>query len=166
MMKKTSLLILSLIYIIVIVYYYGFNMLTYSYVTLYSMLLLLTIDDLRNKLIPLDLIICFGIFSVILLPFNPSVSLIWTIIITLITVIILYIVHLLTHGGIGLGDVWVIGISMLILGWQNGLTLLMVSLLCSGLLSILLLIMGKVNRKAKIPFIPFMLGGFIILTLI
>lgn len=165
-MKKIGILIFSVIYIILIFYYYGFNILAFSYVSLYTMLLLLTIDDLKNKMIPLDIIICFGAFSLLLLPLNPNIPVGWTVVATLVTLGTLYVVHRLTHGGIGLGDVWVIGISILILGWQNGLTLLVAALICSGLLSIFLLIIGKVNRKAEIPFIPFMFGAFIVLTLI
>ena len=68
---------------------------------------------------------------------------------------------LLSKGGIGVGDGIVVLISGIYLGVQENCFLLLLALLVSSLYSGILWIVKKVDRKQKIPFIPFLLVGYI-----
>ena len=73
----------------------------------------------------------------------------------------LLIMSLLSKGGIGVGDGIVVLISGIYLGVQENCFLLLLALLVSSLYSGFLWIGKKVDRKQKIPFIPFLLVGYI-----
>lgn len=73
----------------------------------------------------------------------------------------LLIVSLLSKGGIGAGDGMVVLISGIYLGVRENCFLLLLALLVSSLYSGVLWIGKKVDRKQKIPFIPFLLVGYI-----
>ena len=73
----------------------------------------------------------------------------------------LLIMSLLSKGGIGVGDGIVVLISGIYLGVQENCFLLLLALLVSSLYSGILWIVKKVDRKQKIPFIPFLLVGYI-----
>ena len=73
----------------------------------------------------------------------------------------LLIMSLLSKGGIGVGDGIVVLISGIYLGVQENCFLLLLALLVSSLYSGFLWIGKKVDRKKKIPFIPFLLVGYI-----
>ena len=73
----------------------------------------------------------------------------------------LLIMSLLSKGGIGVGDGIVVLISGIYLGVQENCFLLLLALLVSSLYSGILWIVKKGDRKQKIPFIPFLLVGYI-----
>lgn len=67
----------------------------------------------------------------------------------------------ISRQGIGAGDGIVVLICGIYLGFQKNCLLLICALLLSSLFSIILWIGKKVNRKQKIPFIPFLLLSYI-----
>lgn len=70
-----------------------------------------------------------------------------------------YVLFHLVPGGIGGGDVRLVGLLGFALGWQR--LLLALFLACTGgaLVIIVLLLMGKVRRHDRIPFAPFLCSG-------
>lgn len=73
-----------------------------------------------------------------------------------------YAIYLISKGkGIGGGDVK-LGIYLgVALGWQKALVALMVAFYSATLYALPLIMAGKVNRKSKIPFGPFIILGII-----
>lgn len=69
----------------------------------------------------------------------------------------------ITGGKIGMGDGIVLCITGLGLGFWGNMELFCLALMLAAALSIILLILRKANRKKSIPFIPFMLAGYMIL---
>lgn len=65
----------------------------------------------------------------------------------------------ITHEAIGYGD----GLVMLaignIVGLEDCVKILFFSLIMAGVISLVLMIMKKVNRKSTVPFVPFLLIG-------
>ena len=61
---------------------------------------------------------------------------------------------LLTRGGVGLGDVYLLAAAGLLLGWRSLLTALVVGCLLGGAFAALLLVTKRKSRKDSIPFAP------------
>jgi len=71
------------------------------------------------------------------------------------------IVSLLSKGNFGLGDSWVIGIAGLGLDFQEFTFMLGASFCVAAFVSVIMILLKKSSRKTKIPFVPFLLAGFL-----
>ena len=70
----------------------------------------------------------------------------------------------LTKGQIGIGDGIIIGVIGICFGFTSNVSILLVALFFSAFISIILLVFKKVNRKQTIPFVPFLLLGYLGVT--
>lgn len=75
--------------------------------------------------------------------------------------IILVLISIVTRGKVGIGDGLMVSVLGLYLGFWDNLFLLMTSLFLSAIFAVLLIIIKKEDRSYQIPFIPFLLIGFI-----
>ena len=72
---------------------------------------------------------------------------------------LLLAIYLLARGGMGLGDVKLVGLLGLINGWPLVLVALLLAFVSWGLLASVFLALRLKGRKAPIPFGPFLVGG-------
>lgn len=72
------------------------------------------------------------------------------------------LIHFLTRGGIGMGDVKYSGTVGLALGWPLGLVALVIGIWAGGLYALILLLLRTVNRHDSIPLGPFLVFGAIV----
>lgn len=70
-------------------------------------------------------------------------------------------VSFVTKGALGLGDVWILMALGLGLDLGEFLTVLFIGLLCCALCAIVLMAAFRRGRKTEIPFVPFLLMGYI-----
>lgn len=70
-----------------------------------------------------------------------------------------------TGGKIGMGDGMVLCVTGLWLGLWGNMELFAYALLAAAIVSVVLLALRLVNRKKSIPFIPFLLLGYLIILL-
>lgn len=73
-----------------------------------------------------------------------------------------FVMALVYPGGMGFGDVKLAGVLGLYLGWLGWGSLVVggfVAFLLGGLFALVLLVLGRANRKSNIPFGPWMLLG-------
>lgn len=75
--------------------------------------------------------------------------------------LILLLVHWVTRGGFGLGDVKLFGCSGIYLGLVGVLSAMMLAFVLSGICSLVLICINRENRKREIPFAPFILLGIL-----
>lgn len=68
---------------------------------------------------------------------------------------ILLTISLLTKGGIGFGDIKLIAVSGLLLGFEKNFFAFVLAYLLAGLFYIVPLVKGKINGKDEIPMVPF-----------
>lgn len=68
---------------------------------------------------------------------------------------ILLLVSLLTRGGIGGGDIKLIAASGLLLGFKKTFLAVLLTYLLAGMLHLVPLLTGKLDRKAEIPMVPY-----------
>lgn len=78
---------------------------------------------------------------------------------------VLLLLGILYKGGMGMGDVKLAGVFGLYLGLSGTLVALTLSFLVGGVVSLLLLALGKVGRKDHIPFGPFLAIGALVAML-
>lgn len=75
--------------------------------------------------------------------------------------ILLLLISIITKGKVGIGDGLIVSVLGLFLGFWDNLLLLMTSLFLSAIFAVLLIVIKREDRSYQIPFIPFLLVGFI-----
>ncbi|GMQ58496.1 hypothetical protein AN1V17_28910 [Vallitalea sediminicola] len=129
-------------------------------------LIITTISDCKDKQIPMDVVMITLILGMISMLFNPNVIWIHSLIGFFGIGGIIALISVITKGAIGMGDALVIGTIGLILGYKMAVAVLLYSLVFSGLIGLGLMAFGRVNRKTKLPMVPFMLCAFLIIIIL
>ena len=85
------------------------------------------------------------------------------IICALIPGIILFVISILTGEAIGRGDVYVIGLLGLMIGFDGIFAVLFVSMISCALFGIIYMAVTGKGRKETLPYIPFLLGAYLVI---
>lgn len=80
--------------------------------------------------------------------------------------IVLLLLAKMTREKIGYGDGWIFVVTGIYMGFRNNMYLLLLSLFWASLVSICLLVFKKVNKKTELPFVSFVLPGYLLLFVI
>lgn len=75
--------------------------------------------------------------------------------------IFFFLIHALSRGGIGMGDIKLFSALGFLLGMDALLCTVFFSFLLFALMSVLLLLLKKKRREDTLPFAPFLLAGFL-----
>ena len=132
-----------------------------------------SVQDIRRKEIGnIGLIAGMGIVVLLLLldgmvkgNLLSTEALLWKQLWGILPGICVWILSHVTRGAIGRGDGYLLCVSGLALGVEANVAILFYGLLAAGLSSAVLLALRKVKRKTKLPFVPFLCGGYLILLL-
>lgn len=133
---------------------------TITYIVLLVLLIIGSIQDIRQKKISIILLGSSFIITIISLSIQKEILImnhIWGSVIG----IFLCFASVLTRGAIGWGDGLIFTVIGVGLGFFLTVNILFLSLFLAGLYSIGLIVIKKVSRKKTIPLIPFMLMGFV-----
>ncbi|HNW71547.1 MAG TPA: prepilin peptidase [Candidatus Paceibacterota bacterium] len=152
----------------------GFSIAFAFYATIFSLLIVISVYDLKHKIIPNSFALTFGILSFIGLflfssfNFNPHFPSLMEFLSGIFIALPFLLMWLLSKGSwMGLGDAKLaVGI-----GWFLGLSLALSSLVIAfwagALIGILLIIFSKkYSLKSEIPFAPFMVFGAMLIFLL
>lgn len=171
----TGLIFVALAYNFLPYLYFSTNLFVFLlsyYVFLFSILLVITVYDIRHKIIPDKLAFVFGLFSFILIFINQSgvgglfvTPTLWQLLAGPILALPFALIWLFSKGRlIGLGDAkLILGIGWM-LGVSLGLSALVISFWMGALFGVTVLALSKlkISMKTEIPFAPFLaLGTFI-----
>ena len=124
-------------------------------------LLYISINDFRKKKITNRSLWCLllvGIGAACQL----QVTVLERIIGVLVTGTPLLLLDLILPGAFGGGDIKLLAIAGGLLGWRGGLLALCAGFLSGGLYSAVMLVLGKIKRKEKFAFGPFLCIGIVI----
>lgn len=117
-----------------------------------------TIYDIRKKEIPTVWLFLFGITSLTYVIVNGETE--WlSVIYALIPGASLLAISLCTRESIGYGDGWTVLVMGILLGLWECLAVVFAGLIFSAIFSLILLMLGRVNGKSRLPFLPFIAMG-------
>ncbi len=136
-------------------------------------LVAISVIDLKSMTIPNGLVIALLIMGILysgvrfIFPDLFSQTLIWyePIIGFFAASLLLFLVAVLSKGGMGGGDIKLMAVAGVFLGWKGILLALVSGSLLGAVISISLMIAGKKGRKDMIPFGPFLCIGILFAAL-
>jgi leader peptidase (prepilin peptidase)/N-methyltransferase len=141
---------------LILYYKFGISIEFLKYGILTSLLIVIAFIDYEHKIIP-DRLIILGLltaFASITL-YNTEVNIINGTVGLLIGGGILLIIAVVTNGAMGGGDIKLMGVLGLMLGWKKILLVLLLSFILGSIISIFLLVLKIKGRKDYIAFGPF-----------
>lgn len=119
-----------------------------------------TIADIRKRSIPILLFILFGVTGLVFFIMTGSVSFTDEIFGILLGIVFLALCRI-SDGKIGAGDGMAILVSGIFLGGSRAACQTLYGMLGASLISVLLLAFRKGNRNTTLPFLPFLLAGYL-----
>jgi len=128
------------------------------------MLLICGVQDIQKKKIYVWMIIVAAVLIGICVPFCNEITLPDRVGGVVVGVAMI-LVSLFTAGKLGLGDGILLCATGLGLGFWGNLELLAIALLLAAIVSIVLLILRLADRKKSIPFVPFILLGYVFIII-
>lgn len=130
-----------------------------------ALLIVVAFIDLEHQIIP-NKVNLFGFISGITLNlFIGNLSLLNMFLGFLVSGGLLFLIALLSRGGMGHGDIKFAAVMGIFLGWQLVLLALLIAFILGGLGGIALLALKKKGRKDMIPFGPFLVLGSLVSVL-
>ena len=117
--------------------------------------------DARERIIPNRLVAASAAWSLVTIPWS-GLSVTTSIACAMGLALTFLLIHFLTRGGIGMGDVKYSGAVGLALGWPLGLIALVIGIWAGGIYALILLLLRAVKRHDSIPLGPFLTFGAII----
>lgn len=145
----------------------GINIDFIYYLFLFSLLIIITFIDIKHQIIPDGLILSILIGTILYksiqyLLFDVPINLLNGLIGFIISSLFFLIIIIVSKGGMGGGDLKLIGVFGFILGFPEIILNIFLSFIIGGMVSILLLAFKIKGRKDPIPFGPFIILGFIV----
>ncbi len=134
----------------------------------FVLLLFLSVEgirDLRKRHISMKSTLIFGVMAILLRIPNLSQDILDVLGGILIGFFLLFMAWI-TKEKIGYGDGWVFVVSGICLGFKNNMILLFMALFIAALVSAILLICKKVNKKTELPFVSFVMPAYCLLLLL
>ena len=148
---------------------YGFTLDFFFYAIIFSILIVIAIIDLNEMIIP-DILVSIIVGMTIIyklvgyIVYHQSPQLLDSISGLVLSALLFVIIIIVSKGGMGSGDVTLIGSLGLILGIKHIFLTIFLSFILGAIISIVLLIMKIKGRKDPIPFGPFIILGFFIVV--
>ena len=122
---------------------------------LVSLIIIVSISDLHNMLIPNQVLLFFGIIIFIVrlfIPLNPW----WDAYAGAILGFgLLYLIAIVSKGGMGGGDIKYFAVLGLFLGVKGILLTLFLAAFVGMLFGLVFMMLGKLKRRQPVPFAPF-----------
>ncbi|MDA3845183.1 MAG: prepilin peptidase [Vallitaleaceae bacterium] len=140
---------------------YGISIELAIYAALFSILLIVFMIDLKTLTIPNSLVIAIGILGLVNLVFN-IVNWPQYIIGFFSVSALLFLIAIITKGKMGGGDIKLMAVAGLLLGWQRIILSLLLGSVLGAVIGLTLIGLRVVNKKALIPFGPYLAVGIMV----
>lgn len=129
---------------------------------LVSVLIIIFVTDVTYMVIPDKVLLFFLPLFLIMrfaVPLDPWYD---AILGAAVGFILLASLIILSQGGMGGGDMKLFALLGIVLGWKSTLLTLFISSLTGAVLGIVLILIGIVRRRQRVPFGPFIIAGALI----
>ncbi|WP_110111497.1 A24 family peptidase [Bacillus sp. CGMCC 1.16541] len=140
----------------------GFQLELFVALTLVSLLIIITVSDLRYMIISDKVLLFFlPLFIVerVFIPLTPW----WDMLIGAVVGFgLLLLIAIVSKGGMGGGDIKLYGVIGLVLGWKLVLVSFFLATLLGAIFGLFGMMIGKVQRGKPMPFGPFIALGVLI----
>ena len=136
------------------------NLEIWQWILLFTVLMPMTIKDFRTKKINGYLCVATILAAIAIRVYVMGENDI-SILIDLIPGTIMYVFSLVSKKCIGKGDALVLLFIGSVMGYYHEMAALMVSVILTGILSLIMLVIKKADRDTEIPFVPFLSIGAI-----
>lgn len=123
------------------------------------------VTDFKKKEVNIVFPVLLAAAATVMLFFTKDISLINSII-GIAEGVLLILISFLTKGEIGMGDGILLAACGLMLGGRDNLIMFFFACLSSAVVSALIMLIKKADKKTKIPFVPFMIPGFLFMVLL
>jgi len=141
---------------------HGVSLVSLKYLVFVSLLVIVAGTDINTRLIPNAVTYPGMAVGLILSLFIPGISFLQSIVGLLVCGGVVYLLALASRGGMGGGDIKLMGMMGAFLGWDAGLLALFVGALLGSVVGIARIALGKQKRRDPMPFGPFLaVGGLI-----
>jgi leader peptidase (prepilin peptidase)/N-methyltransferase len=142
---------------------FGLSAMLIKALFLISVLLVISCIDLKHYIIP-DKIIIFSLSGgavLVILFHDPAI--VSALAGSVSSALFLLALALISHGGMGGGDIKLAAVIGLCLGWPSGLFAVILGCLLAGLSGLALVLTRVKSRKDAIPFAPFLSAGTLLM---
>jgi leader peptidase (prepilin peptidase)/N-methyltransferase len=137
---------------------------------LMSILISITVYDIKHKIIPDGLVVAFGVLALAHIFLLGTGSLLWSLLAGPILALPLFLIWLVSKGEwMGLGDPKLVLCIGWFLGLIYGLSAVVLAFWTGAIYGLALLALSKlnwhglkINRKSELPFAPFLVLGFLL----
>lgn len=148
---------------------YGFTVDFFFYALIFSILIIIAMIDLKEMIIPDILVLCLVGLTIIYklalyILFDQSPQLLDSVGGLVLSALLFILIILLSKGGMGGGDVTLIGSLGFIVGIKMIFVTILLSFILGAIISVFLLVAKIKGRKDPIPFGPFIVLGFLIVV--
>ncbi len=133
----------------------GCNISSLNIIFFITTIFLLSIVDIIEKEVILELIITSFIVKVIVLAISYNTIEMSNLLVSLVSTVIFLSGYKLISKAIGFGDLLILSLSILFIGLKYSLLILTISLVLASIIGGAYLIIFRKGRFARIPFIPF-----------
>ncbi|SDM87424.1 leader peptidase (prepilin peptidase) / N-methyltransferase [Fictibacillus solisalsi] len=130
--------------------------------SLISMLAIITVSDLVYMVIPDCILLFFGGLFILLRSWVQIGSAWDPLFGFLLGFGLLYTIAATSGGGMGGGDIKLMGVAGIVLGWKAVLLAFMLALFLGAVFGTAGLALKRLNRKQRIPFGPFLAAGILL----
>ena len=144
---------------------YGLNTEFVIMLILISSLIVVSFIDLKYQIIPNIITFSFIPMGLILAIIFSHITFINSLLGLIIPAGILLLIAFIYKKGMGIGDVKLIGMIGVFIGWKYALISIFIGALIGSAYGIYMMLTDKMTRKTKIPFGPFISSGAVIMIL-
>lgn len=148
------------------VYKWGISwqaLIVYAFLAVLTMVAFVDVDRMK---IPNSFLVVAGVIGVLSMPFFTEISFMERIIGVCCVSVPLLVLALILWGGLGGGDIKLMAVCGLFLGWEQSLLAFVAAGVAAGLFCILMLMTGRMGRKSKVAFGAFLCLGMALVLLI
>jgi prepilin signal peptidase PulO-like enzyme (type II secretory pathway) len=132
------------------------------YASMIVVLITIAIIDAKQKVINQRLLYVLVIGSIVAIYINRDLYILDAISASILTFVILSVIHYISHRALGFGDVKLCSCVAMYLGMQKTFSMFFSAIIICGLAALMLLCASKSNRKRELPFAPFVAIGTIV----